>query len=224
MYTFCQEFRYVRDLSYQALQAIGSDHSLLFSPETNERFEGLFSIDINYWDSDSEITDDVKKVYFMHKQWVSQRAAANLFALASENRPVPDVLLNRMANILSYQLDESRLKKIRDRDFSYAMSFVDNMSLHSNQIFQNQLEQERDEALEEGKRLLTYLQAQVAESLGQIGENQDLPDSVIRTMENLNSSETTHPDLRQALQTALASRTSKKKSSVNGCEGAVEGS
>ena len=214
---------YVTEASYEALKVIGPDYSSFFSPKINEKFEGLFTADINYWMDSDEIVNTVSKVSFMQGQWKLQADAADLFATIAKNKKIPPLLLSRMVNILFYQLDESKLKKIRDSDFQFAMSFVNSTSpsFLVRKRMKNHLDRKRNEALESSRERLNKLKVSVAGSFGEIGKYQALLDDVIQAMERLNSSEMESPNLRQTLQAALTSISGAKESLQENSTGSV---
>ena len=216
------ENSYVTEAVYKTLKTIYSDYSSFFSPDVNEKFEGLFTADINYWMDSDEIIDDVSKVEFMQRQWFIQSHTADLFTVIAKNKKIPSKLLTRMTNILFYQLDEAKLKEIRDLDFAVGMSYVtDNMSFFARETFQDHLNEQRDEALKNSQKRLVNLKIRMAESFGEIGRYQVLPDEVIQAMERLSSSEKEHPDVRKALQEALTSISEAKKSLTEKTAGSV---
>ena len=205
---------YVTEASYEALKTIGSDYSLFSSSEVTERFESLFIADINYWMDSDEITDTAYKVRYVQAQWRLQANAADLFASVAKNKKIPSKLLNQMNNILFYQLDETKLKKIADLDYERSMSFImnDNFSSLVRQRVLDYWNRKRNEALESSRERLNELRVSVASSFGEIGKYQALSDEMIEKMEILSSSETEHPDVRRALQEALTSISEEKES------------
>lgn len=203
---------YVNGYSFEALKAIGPGHSLFLPPEINEKFERLFTIDINYWTDSDEISDGVSKVDFMQRQWLIQSRTADLFTVVAKSKKIPSKLLTRMTNILFYQLDEAKLKGIQDLDFAVGMSFVrDDMPLFVRESIQNHLNEQRNEALASSQKRLINRKILVVESFGEIGRYQVLPDEVIQAMERLSSSEKEHPDVKKTLQEALVSVSEAKK-------------
>lgn len=115
---------------------------------------------------------------------VNVSATTQLLADIAKDKEIPNILLTRMADILSYHLDEAKFEKRWNLDFSSTWRTP-------------------EEALENGRKELTQLKASTAAFLRKIEKYQTLPDDVIQAIEKLDSSETENPGIKKALQEAL---------------------
>ena len=184
------ENEYVMDSSFSALRKIGHRHPLFFSSEMIRKFvENGFTFNIN------RIAEGVS---------VNVSATTQLLADIAKDKEIPNILLTRMADILSYYLDEAKFEKRWNLDLASTWRTP-------------------EEALENGRKELIQLKASTATFLRKIGKYQILSNDVIQAIEKLGSSETENPGIRQALQESLTSIL-KTKNPADACESSMRSS
>ena len=173
-----------------------------------KKLETLFISDINHLLDSGEAID---KLGLMEIQLNFLKWGVYFLPKILKDRKIPYTLLDRMANALSYQLDEPKFKEMWDLSHPIRSDWDDlrtrfpEVPVPSQDRMSRLYGEVKEAGVKHSWKVIDDLKIHVVELFDEIGKRQALSDTVIQTMERLSFSETEYPYGKENLRMALES-------------------